>query len=449
MTPNRIIEQLFHVPDLHQVDEAALQKLVTEYPYFSTARVLLAKKDYSRHSNLGSHAVKTGSLYSLPAHHYYHFITASPVLMEIEERLPAILPDYDIRVPVVEKPAETQEVAAAFHAPEDAEIALSESAALPPEMHTEAQEEPLADELNAGLAPEAPVAEEPEVHYPKVHVVMPSANTGGIQQIDLLQARVAAEEAAASPLPDYIGSEIQAAAPAEIMEAAAKVDQPAEEQQISADAPAASMEGPVALTEENKETAQHIAPVAVPEMSDTPVNAPEAETAVEGTAHASGETEPIRIFPLELPTEEATELVFQPLFADDYFAYKRLKNPDEADELNKQGEADMKSFTSWLRQIKDNFTGRNSKDWYHQQLNKIYDEDTEPEISETVEKMAMNSIIINNDIVSETLAEIWVRQQQYQNAIQIYKKLSLLNPDKNAYFAQKIKELKSLTDKNK
>lgn len=156
--------------------------------------------------------------------------------------------------------------------------------------------------------------------------------------------------------------------------------------------------------------------------------------------------EPIRIFPMTA-AEETTELVFQPLYTDDYFAYKRLKNPEEADTLNEQGAAEMKSFTSWLRQMKDNFAGKSNKDWYHQQLHRMYEEEEEPEVSETVEKMAMDSIVFNNDIVSETLAEIWVRQHQYDNAIKIYQKLSLLNPDKNAYFAQKIFELKSLTDK--
>jgi hypothetical protein len=156
--------------------------------------------------------------------------------------------------------------------------------------------------------------------------------------------------------------------------------------------------------------------------------------------------EPIRIFPMTA-AEETTELVFQPLYTDDYFAYKRLKNPEEADTLNEQGAAEMKSFTSWLRQMKDNFAGKSNKDWYHQQLHRMYEEEEEPEVSETVEKMAMDSIVFNNDIVSETLAEIWVRQHQYDNAIKIYQKLSLLNPDKNAYFAQKIFELKSQTDK--
>ena len=193
-----------------------------------------------------------------------------------------------------------------------------------------------------------------------------------------------------------------------------------------------------AVTEDVADNATAPAAAVITELPET--QAPVAEPASDEAAL------PIKIFPLTAATEE-TELIFQPLYTDDYFAYKRLKNPEEADELNDQGAAEMKSFTSWLRQMKDNFVGKTSKDWYHQQLHRIYEEEDEPEVSETVEKMAMDSIVFNNDIVSETLAEIWVRQQQYGNAIKIYQKLSLLNPDKNAYFAQKILELKSQTEK--
>ena len=78
------------------------------------------------------------------------------------------------------------------------------------------------------------------------------------------------------------------------------------------------------------------------------------------------------------------------------------------------------------------------------------DEDDDPEVTERVEKMAIQSITLNDDIVSETLAEIWVRQHQPEKAIGIYQKLSLLNPGKNAYFAQRIDELKQqLSDNNK
>jgi hypothetical protein len=157
---------------------------------------------------------------------------------------------------------------------------------------------------------------------------------------------------------------------------------------------------------------------------------------------------PIRIHPMDTPAEETT-LTFQPLYTEDYFAYKKLKDPNNAEMMNEKAQAEMRSFTDWLRELKDNFTaGQATRNWYQQQMHRLY-EDEEPEVSERVEKMAIDSITFNNDVVSETLAEIWVRQHQHAKAIDIYQKLSLLNPDKNAYFAQKIKELQLLTDNNK
>ncbi len=378
MTPNRIIEHIFHVPNLHQVDETALNKLVTEYPYFATARVLLAKKDYSRNEDLNSPAVKTGSLYSHQAHHFYQFVTAEAVLMPVEERIAPVIPADTLPEPAVVTVSATDETI----------TRISEPPAV--------EEQPV---LAMPAAEEA--AAELEILDPTVHLQQDTVTDQEVEE--------------------------------EVAEDMAILD------------PTAHLEA----THDSAET--QTAPVTAQEAAVTNGAIPQADlnnfetTAVPEATDVS--PEPIKIFPLEIPTEEATELVFQPLYTDDYFAYKRLKDPEHADELSAQGAAEMKSFTSWLRQMKDNFVGKTSKDWYQQQLHRLYEEEEEPEVSETVEKMALDSIRVDTDIVSETLAEIWVRQHQYQNAIQIYQKLSLLNPDKNAYFAQKIKELKSLTDK--
>ena len=48
-----------------------------------------------------------------------------------------------------------------------------------------------------------------------------------------------------------------------------------------------------------------------------------------------------------------------------------------------------------------------------------------------------------DDIVSEELAEIYVAQGLKSQAIEIYRKLSLLNTEKFAYFAEKISELEN------
>ena len=49
-----------------------------------------------------------------------------------------------------------------------------------------------------------------------------------------------------------------------------------------------------------------------------------------------------------------------------------------------------------------------------------------------------------DDLVSEDLAEIYAQQGLKMQAIEIYRKLSLLNPKKSAYFADQIEKLKNL-----
>ncbi|HNA92617.1 MAG TPA: hypothetical protein PKZ71_10235, partial [Chitinophagaceae bacterium] len=58
-----------------------------------------------------------------------------------------------------------------------------------------------------------------------------------------------------------------------------------------------------------------------------------------------------------------------------------------------------------------------------------------------VEALAENSLA-DRHVITESMAAVWEKQGNAQKAIEIYEKLSLLEPTKSAYFAARIAELK-------
>lgn len=56
--------------------------------------------------------------------------------------------------------------------------------------------------------------------------------------------------------------------------------------------------------------------------------------------------------------------------------------------------------------------------------------------------------ILSEQVMTETLARIYVRQKKYDRAMEAYRILMLKNPKKSSFFADRIKELEKLRDKN-
>jgi len=126
--------------------------------------------------------------------------------------------------------------------------------------------------------------------------------------------------------------------------------------------------------------------------------------------------------------EENEAVTFEPLHTVDYFASQGIKINEEAlanDHLVKQ----VKSFTAWLKSMKKLHPG---------QL---------PEQNEVIEKIIQASSESSNkdaNVLTEAMAEVLVKQGKREKALEMYQKLSLINPSKSAYFAAKIENLKSI-----
>ncbi|MGN6416623.1 MAG: hypothetical protein ACTHMC_04000 [Pseudobacter sp.] len=126
------------------------------------------------------------------------------------------------------------------------------------------------------------------------------------------------------------------------------------------------------------------------------------------------------------------EIGFDPYHTIDYFASQGIKLKLEELAKDKLGQQ-LKSFTEWLRSMKR--IGPAGINGAAAQL----DESAQ----QAIQNIADTSIE-GKDIVTEAMAEVWVKQGNYRKAIAIYEKLSLQNPVKSPYFADRIQQLKAL-----
>ena len=124
------------------------------------------------------------------------------------------------------------------------------------------------------------------------------------------------------------------------------------------------------------------------------------------------------------PVEENAELPIKsnPYHTVDYFASQGIK-ADGQDKFSSR----VKKFTDWLKQVKVANSQPN-------------DLGTDTETEQMIETIAKSSNE-TKDVITETMAEVLAKQGKIEKAVQLYKKLSFLNPAKSTYFAAKIDEL--------
>jgi hypothetical protein len=127
------------------------------------------------------------------------------------------------------------------------------------------------------------------------------------------------------------------------------------------------------------------------------------------------------------PSASTDSLAFEPFHTVDYFASQGIKLSQEELPKDKFGKQ-LKSFTEWLKTMKRLPATQVAAS-------------VDAQIEQKVEHMAEDSIH-DPHVVTEAMAEVWIKQGNLGKALEVYQKLSLTNPSKTAYFAAKIEHLK-------
>lgn len=161
-------------------------------------------------------------------------------------------------------------------------------------------------------------------------------------------------------------------------------------------------------------------------------NEMDASLDAEVIVEAENNKEAFRFTPLsnilnEPLKEGADQLHFEPFHTVDYFASMGIKLKEEKAANDKLGRQ-LKTFTEWLKTMK-----------------KITIEE-ENQLDSKTELAVVKMAGISNteaEIVTEAMATVLEQQGKAHKAIDIYRKLSLLHPEKSAYFAAQIERLKN------
>ena len=152
-----------------------------------------------------------------------------------------------------------------------------------------------------------------------------------------------------------------------------------------------------------------------------------AETAPELTTEVAEPAIDIPALKIEAIDPATAELTFEPFHTVDYFASQGIKFKEEEKPKDKFGQQ-LKSFTDWLKTMKRLPVS---------EITKAVEVNSE----QKVEQLAEHSLK-DREVVTEAMAEVWEKQGNAAKAIEVYSKLSLLDPSKSPYFAAKIEDLK-------
>jgi len=433
------IQHLFQVSALEDVSLERLESFVEEYPSFGFGRYLLSRKLLTENSDQFTTATQKTSLYfsnpfwlewllentteqspsrqlsqspspelsQSPALQLSEslqlsdaqLLSESPQLSEFQllsEPLPAELTSPENRL--VEEPGVEAELAGI----PEIENRVSE----PPSASAITQEEPQPLSVSEDLAEEEQVAEP-----------VPSAAELLLASIE--QAREI-RESLIKMNEGFLNGDTQA------NNAQASDTQPGDASSTHIEDPIRDEEPPFILEEEIRPETPLPEPAPASEQNEPSSASEQHEPSPVSEQHepAAAEQHAPAAAPAAIIADSAP--IFEPFHTIDYFASQGIRltlEENPTDPLGRQ----LKSFTEWLKVMRR-----------LPQKEREFIPDRAAE--QSIQSFAAHSIE-GKEVVTETMAEVLAKQGMPERARIVYEKLSLLNPDKSAYFAAKIEQL--------
>ncbi|WP_431216193.1 hypothetical protein ACQ86N_17075 [Puia sp. P3] len=388
-----IIQHLFQVSSLEDVSRQRLESFVAEYPSFGIGHYLLSRKLLAEGADNYIEETQRTNLYFTNPFWLQWLLDnpEEPAAGKVLETQVARVVEAPVAEPVVEEPVVEEPVV------------------------EEPVVEPVKDTMDVAVEEALMQGHEHEPERASlVSIAETAAAADGAEQPDSMVAL--AEKLAAEPEPTAAELLLQSIEEArglresidKIHEDFGVVRQPVEEP-IKDEETAfvleedAAAEGPVAAGEGSVAAGEPVAELRATEPAQT--------------AEAEAEAK---------PTEQG--YIFEPYHTIDYFASQGIKlhlEENPSDQLGKQ----LKSFTEWLKTMR--------------KLPQKEREVLPDQVAEqTIQTIAAHSVV-GKEVVTETMAEVLAKQGMPERAKALYEKLSLLDPDKKAYFAAKIEQLNS------
>lgn len=382
---NRLDEKaLLHLTgksSLNQVSVEELENICNEHPYFPVARLLFSKKLKIEQSERFTTEVQKTVLY-FPNTYWLHFqlMTEQPEI-SLQNNDPE-----EIAATVSEQKEKSKKAYEQLRSVRNEPLPQAETIEIANELPSVAMTDEKIAESN-GHAAEPGIAEDILPGEPNEDI----ENTGnGITEITPEE-----DTAGEMTMPDEFHPEME-----EVLE---DIQQQEADKETRQEIPGTTHPAEEVYIKDNEEPLeQSTAEQSSPQVPST-----------KNTSPANDESAPV------VPIE--------PYFTVDYFASQGIKLLLEKYPKDKLGQQ-LRSFTDWLRYMK-----------------KIGPENSAPTSEEAQMESAIQKIAdtsnIPREVITETMAEVLEKQGKKEQAIQLYRKLSFLDPGKSAYFAGKIQKL--------